>query len=195
MAGIDLPFSCDCGTVKGVLVGVSPTNGVRIDCYCKDCRAAEIFAQPEAADKTGPVHLYQTTPKRIRFDQGLDRLAVFSLSPKGVLRWHASCCGAMLFNTLRSPKLAFAAFFTDRAADAALLGQVKTRANLQKSDGKSRHEGFRHALFNIAATAIPARISGSWKVTPFFDPETLEPVREVRILGKAERDAVTRPTN
>lgn len=180
--------------MKGVLVGVSPANGNRVDCYCKDCRAAEVFARPENARKTDPVHLFQTTPHRISFAQGQDQLAAFSLSPKGVLRWYAACCGVMLFNTLRTPKVPFAAFFTDRAADAAPLGPVRTRAFVRKADGKSGHEGIGHALFNLATTAIPARITGQWKNTPFFDVKTLTPVCQVRILSKEERAAATQPT-
>ena len=191
MAGFDLPFQCDCGCITGTLLGVSPSNGNRIDCSCSDCRAAENFAAPDSGPKSGPVHLFQTTPAQVRFDTGLDHLAVFSLSPKGVLRWHARCCGAMLFNTLRTPKLAFAAFFTDRAADADRLGPVKTRANIQNDDGTSRHEGYRHALTNLARTAIPARLTGAWKTTPFFDPNTLMPVRDVYVLTKDERAAAT----
>ena len=111
MAGADLPFTCSCGTVGGKLVDVSPSNGNRLECYCGDCRAAEGFASPTRAIPDGPVQLYQTTPARIRIDVGSDHLGVFSLSPKGVLRWYAKCCGTMLFNTLRNPKVAFVAVF------------------------------------------------------------------------------------
>jgi hypothetical protein len=191
VAGFDLPFQCDCGCVTGTLLGVSPSNGNRIDCYCADCHTAEVFAAPNRAVKPGPVHLYHTTPAQVRFDTGFDQLAVFSLSPKGVLRWYAACCGAMLFNTLRTPKLAFAAFYTDRAKAADTLGPVKTRANIQKGDGTSRHEGYRHALSSLARTAIPARLTGTWKTTPFFDRDTLAPVRDVYVLTKNERAAAS----
>ncbi|WP_299729899.1 DUF6151 family protein [uncultured Tateyamaria sp.] len=193
MAGVDLPFSCTCGTVRGTLRGVSPGNGNRVDCYCGDCRAAIVFADPDNSAPDGPVQLYQTTPNRIHFEAGADQLAVFSLSPKGILRWHARCCGAMLFNTLRSPKVAFAAFFTDRTPDASPLGPVKTRANVQKGDGTSYHDGLRHAVLTLARNAIPARLTGGWKATPFFDPATLEPVAEIYVLSKDERAAATAP--
>ena len=191
MAGIDLPFACTCGKLSGHLIGVSPKNGNRIDCFCGDCRAAEAFASPTHAIPDGPVELYQTTPARIRIDAGDTHLAVFSLSPKGVLRWYANCCGAMLFNTLRNPKIAFAAVFTDRLADGRPLGPVRTRANIQKSDGKSYTEGLGRAVRSFARGAISARITGGWKNTPFFDPDTLEPVADVYVLTKEERASVT----
>jgi len=130
MAETDLPFSCSCSTVTGNLVGVSPANGNRVNCYCGDCRAAEAFVSPTQTIPAGPVELYQTTPSRIRLDTGADHLAAFSLSPKGVLRWYADCCGTMLFNTLRNPKIAFAAVFTQALADATPLGPVRSRANI-----------------------------------------------------------------
>ncbi len=191
MAGADLPFACSCGTLSGKLVGVSHANGNRLECYCGDCRAAEAFASPTRAIPDGPVQLYQTTPARIRIDEGADQLAVFSLSPKGVLRWHAKCCGTMLFNTLRNPKVAFVAVFTDAVADANTLGPVQSRANIQNGDGTSRNEGFGRMLRSIARGAVPARITGSWKNTPFFDPDTIEPVSEIYVLNKEERAAVT----
>ncbi|MEO9572438.1 MAG: DUF6151 family protein [Tateyamaria sp.] len=191
MTGVDLPFACSCGTVNGKLVGVSPTNGNRLECYCGDCRAAEAFATPNRAIPDGPVQLYQTTPAHIRIDAGTGQLAVFSLSPKGVLRWYANCCGTMLFNTLRNPKIAFAAVFTDAISDANALGPVRARANIQNGDGTSRNEGFGRMLRSFAKGAIPARFTGSWKNTPFFDPDTLEPVSEIYVLSKEERAAVT----
>ena len=190
MAGDDLSFACTCGTVKGRLVGVGPGNGNRTDCYCGDCRAAQAYAGGTTEASEEPVRLFQTTPNRIRFDTGLDQLAVFSLSGKGVLRWYARCCGAMLFNTPRTPKLAFAAFFTDRALNGHALGPVKTRVHLQKPDGKTRHEGLFGAVISLARNAIPARLAGTWRETPFFDTETCETVRDIYVLSKTERAAL-----
>ena len=194
MAGQDLPFQCACGMVKGTLRGVGPTKGNRVDCYCKDCRAAEVFADPKRASATGPVHLFQTAPSRISLEAGHDQLAVFAMSAKGPLRWYAKCCGTMLCNTLRTPKVAFAAMFTDCVPDAATLGPAKTRAFVTKSNGKVGHDGLRHAVLNLASTAIPARITGAWKNTPFFDTDTLKPVCDVHTLTKEERAAATAPS-
>lgn len=189
MAGVDLPFACDCNTLRGALIGVSPRAGNRVDCFCHDCRAAEVYAgQPDPAP--GPVGVFQYRPDRIRIDAGQSELAVFSLSDKGVLRWQAQCCGATLFNTLRSPKIAFAGVHIRRLADDTPLGPVRTRAFVRKSDGKRGHEGFRHALFNFLSNAIGARLTGRWRHTPFFDPATGEPVSKVHVVSEAERAAL-----
>lgn len=192
VAGVDLTFACDCNTVHGALIGVSPHNGNRVDCYCHDCRAAEVYAgQPDPAP--GPVGIFQYKPDKVRIDAGQDQLAVFSFSDKGVLRWQARCCGAPLFNTLRSPKIAFVGIRTDRVSDATALGPVVSRAFVRKANGKRGHDGLRHALFNFASNAITARLTGRWKQTPFFDAATGEPVSKVHVVSAAERAAIVLP--
>ncbi|MEL6619412.1 MAG: DUF6151 family protein [Pseudomonadota bacterium] len=189
MAGQDLPFACDCGKLTGTLMGVGPSKGTRAECHCRDCRDAELFAgQPDPAP--GGVQLYQTTPDRVRFDAGLDQLAVFSLSDTGILRWQARCCGAMLFNTTRSPKLAFASFRTDRLDDDSPLGPIKVRAFVRKANGKRGHEGMGHFLWAMIGRVLPRRLTGGWRKTPFFDVKSGEPVRDVYIVSKSERDAL-----
>ena len=139
MAGVDLKFACDCNTVHGTLIGVSPRNGNRVDCYCHDCRAAEVFAgRPDPAPE--PARLFQYAPDKVRFDAGQDQLAVFSFSEKGPLRWQANCCGALLFNILRSPKIAFVGILTERLEDETALGPVVTRAFVRKANGKRGHQ-------------------------------------------------------
>lgn len=188
-AVFDLPFSCTCKTLRGTLIGVGPRNGNRTDCYCHDCRVAEIYArQPDPAP--GPVGLFQTTPDRIRFDAGADQLAVFSFSQTGVLRWHAKCCGAPLFNTLRRPRIAFAAILTNRLQDDGPLGPVKTRAFVRKANGKRGHQGLGASLFSLIANAAPAALTGRWKQTPFFDVQTGQPVRPVHVVSADERAAL-----
>ena len=190
----DLAFACDCGILRGRLVGATPSNGNRVDCYCNSCRDAELFAgQPDPAP--GPVELYQSHPKRVKFDAGLDQLAVFSFSDQGILRWQAKCCGATLFNTLRKPKVAFATIRTDRLEDPSVLGPVRTRAFVKMPDGKTRNEGFARAVIKLITNALPSRLTGGWKETPFFDIDTLEPVREVYVVSKAERAALPRTSD
>jgi len=193
MAIADLAFACTCNKLRGTLRGVSPHNGTRIECYCHDCRAAEVFArQPDPAP--GGVQLYQTTPDRIRFDAGLEELAVFSLSDTGILRWQARCCGATLFNTLRSPKTPFASFRTDRLEDDQALGPVKARAFVRKPGGKRGHQGLVHLIWGILRHVLPRRITGRWKETPFFDMATGKPVRKVRVVSDQEHAALHLPS-
>lgn len=188
MAGTELTFSCTCGALRGALVGASASNGTRAECFCSDCRAAEIYArQPDPAP--GAVQLYQAMPDQVRFDSGQEHLAVFSLSEKGLLRWQAKCCGAIMFFTMRSPKIPFASIRTDRLSDPDALGPVIARAFLRKPNGKIGHERLGTFIYRFASRALPRRMSGKWKDTPFFDADTLKPVADIYVLSADERKA------
>lgn len=186
----DHPFACDCKTLRGTLMAASPTNGTRTECFCKDCRAAERYAgQPDPVP--GGVHLYQAMPSQVRFDAGVDQLAVFSLSEKGLLRWQAKCCGAVMFFTMRSPKMPFASIRTDRLENPDALGPVITRAFITKPNGKTGHDRLGTFIYRFATRALGHRLTGQWKQTPFFEVETLAPVADIYVLSKDERAAAT----
>lgn len=188
MAGVDLPFACDCNKLRGTLLGASPSNGSRIECYCGDCRAAELYAgQPDPAP--GAVQLYQTVLYRVRIDAGADQIAPFSLSPKGPLRWQARCCGATVFLTARSPRLCFASFRTDRLEDDSPLGPLIGQAFVTKPNGKVGHNGLVRLIWGFATRTLGARITGKWKNTTFFKADG-SPVADVHVISKSERDVL-----
>ncbi len=182
----DVVFSCSCGTIKGVLRGVSPAAGTHAECYCSDCRAAEVYTgQPDPSP--APVGLFQTTPDLVSFTQGYEKLAVFSFGRKNLLRWHASCCGSILFNTVRNPKIAFASIRTNLLQDTAAIGPSVASAFIPTPSGKPKHKGLGRFVMQAVPRITAARLSGRWKQTPFFDLETLEPVRPVQIVDRAKR--------
>ncbi|MEO0668444.1 MAG: DUF6151 family protein [Pseudomonadota bacterium] len=188
MAGADLKFACDCNKLRGTLVGITPASGTRVECFCHDCRAAEVYAgQPDPAPDA--VQLYQTAPYHVRIDAGADQLAPFAFSHKGPLRWQARCCGATMFLTARSPKLSFTSFRTDRLEAPEALGPVVARAFVRKPSGKRGHEGLPRFIAGFARRAIGARLTGRWKDTPFFGTDG-RPVADVHLVTKAERDAL-----
>ena len=190
MAGDELTFACTCDTLRGVLVGASASNGTRAECFCRDCRAAEIYAhQPDPAPEG--VQLYQAMPDQVRFDAGLEQLGVFSLSEKGLLRWQAKCCGAVMFFTMRSPKIPFASIRTDRLTNPDALGPIIARAFVRKPNGKIGHEKLGTFIYRFASRALSRRFSGKWKDTPFFDTETLTPVSDIYVLSAEQRAAAT----
>ncbi|WP_415920006.1 DUF6151 family protein [Tateyamaria sp. SN6-1] len=185
---MDLSFACDCKKLRGTLKGVSARNGTRAECFCHDCRAAEVFAgQPDPAP--GPVQLYQTVPFRVQIDAGADQLAPFAFGEKGPLRWQARCCGATMFLTARAPKLSFTSFRTDRLEDPDALGPPVARAFVRKANGKRGHEGLAQFISGFAARSLSARITGRWKQTPFFKDDGT-PVAPIYHVSQAERDAL-----
>jgi len=183
----DVAFQCSCGTVTGTLLGASPAVGTHLECFCTDCRAAEVFSgQPD----TPSVALFQTTPDRIKFDQGFDQVAVFSFGEKNILRWHAKCCGSVIGNTLRNPKIAFSSIRTTILTDTDAIGRVATKANLHTPGDKAQHKGMGRFVWGVLSRGLAARITGRWKDTPFFDADSLKPVRDVYVVPKDKRSEI-----
>ena len=183
-----LGFSCTCGAIRGSIDNATPRGGTHLVCHCADCRAAElVLGQPDPAPEG--VAIYQTTPDMIVLDRGADRLGLMRLSPKGLLRWHAACCDAPLFNTLARPGLPFVGVHVARLDDPARIGPVVVHSFLPQRDGGARHKGAGIMVWRMLSRMASARLSGRWRQTPFFDPATGAPVAQARILTKAERAA------
>ncbi|MBO9444580.1 DUF6151 family protein [Ruegeria sp. R14_0] len=188
-AATDTPFTCSCGTLHGRITAEGVKRGTHVVCYCHDCRATQLyFGQPDPAP--GPVEVLQTLPEEIVFDGGIEHLALMQLSPKGMLRWYASCCNAPIATTSRTPKFPFVGFIVHRIPDPRGLAPITTRGFVPTGHGKQTHEKLGPAAYGLLTRVAKSRLSGSWKRSPFFDPETAEPVAEPVILSKAERAAL-----
>lgn len=184
-----LAFSCSCGALKGRISHAGVRLGTHVVCFCHDCRAAQLyFGQPDPAP--GPVEILQMTPEEIEIDKGIEHLTAMQLSPKGMLRWYAKCCNAPLATTTRTPKFPFAGFIVKRIDDPSALGPVKTRGFIPQPDGRQKHEKLGPAVFGLLRRVAKSRVSGSWKNTPFFDPETGAPITPPTVISKSERAAL-----
>ncbi|KPP85577.1 MAG: hypothetical protein HLUCCO07_00630 [Rhodobacteraceae bacterium HLUCCO07] len=184
-------FSCTCGSVAGQIRVASPAAGNHVVCHCPDCRTAELALGQPDPDPDG-VAIWQTMPDCVQIEQGADRLAILRLSPKGLYRWHATCCGAPMFNTLRHPRLAFAGISAARLSDTTPLGPVTCHAFMAKPGGGYRHTGFNRAGLRILRMMLRANLSGTWRATPFFDAQG-QPRADIRVLSRAERTALRQP--
>ena len=183
----DIGFACTCGTISGSLLDTGPRLGAHIQCFCSECRAAEVFTG-QADPYPEPVDLVQMSADKIRFDNGLDHLAVFSIDEGKILRWYASCCGAVLFNTLRSPGWSFASIRTPRLSDPSMTGPVVARAFVPQADGRQKHEGALKLIVGLLARTARARLTGRWRANPFFDIEgDSTPIRSVYVLTDDDR--------
>ncbi len=128
------------------------------------------------------------TPDMVKIEQGAEYLGAFRFSPKGIFRWYATCCRAPLFNTLVSPKLPFAGVVVARLEDGANIGPVVAEGHVKQSDGSTKHKGGTRLIWGVFRRMGAARLSGKWKETPFFDPETGEPTVTPEIMPREERD-------
>ncbi len=183
-------LSCTCGTVAGHVTVAAPDAGNHVVCHCLDCRAAELYLSQPDPEPDG-VTIWQTTPDCVRIEQGADRLAILRLSPKGLYRWHATCCGAPMVNTLRHPRLAFAGICAARLADRAPLGPVIGHAFMDKPGGGYRHTGFNRIGLRILQMMLRANLAGTWRDTPFFDAAG-QPRPEITLIPRETRAGLAR---
>ena len=187
----DLAFSCQCGRLAGHLSAAGVRPGARILCHCADCRAVELYhQQPDPAP--GGVDLFQVSPDMVTLDQGAEHLCLLQLSPRGLYRWYAGCCGTPLFNGLRNPRMPFMAIRTDRFQEPDRLGRVIAEAFVPQPGKAPLHKNAGRMTFKLASRMISAWVSGRWRQTPLFDMATGKPRAEALVLTKDQRRAVTR---
>lgn len=130
------------------------------------------------------VDLFQTTPDRIRIAAGQDQLALLRLSPRGLMRWYARCCGTPLFNTTSTPLFSFVGVLTRNLEGSEALGPVVAHGFVDDGTGKSRHVHGGRVVRGLLSRAAGALISGRWRQTPFFDPATRAPVAEAELAPR-----------
>jgi hypothetical protein len=193
------PLQCQCGTLKGY---VSPPEMVnRALCYCKDCQAFAHFlerAGDTVLDELGGTEIVATLPKHVHFTQGLEALVCMSLSDHGLLRWYTSCCNTPIGNTPRDFKTSYvglihsclatrAPSLEDSFGPVRMVWQTKSAKGHVKSTPMSNFV----TMLRIMKSVIGARISGSYKHNPFFVEDSGTPIKQPRVLTKAERTRVT----
>ena len=105
---IDVPVSCTCGAVAGLVRGVTPENSRRLSCMCDDC---QVYAQylgraEEMLDRYGGTDLSYATQSRVEIVAGRDRLLGIRLYPTGILRVYTACCRTPVAH-VPSAKMAF----------------------------------------------------------------------------------------
>ncbi|MFY0660672.1 MAG: hypothetical protein JXR15_09280 [Shimia sp.] len=139
--------------------------------------------------------IYQTIPSNLELTQGQEHLACLRLSPKGLMRWYASCCDTPVFNTLGGTKLAFVGVSVPAMRGDAIDRAIgKVIAVVHTKDAPFGTEplkdyGFNKAGFNVLARHFGALMRGQVRDNPLFDEGS--PVVEPRVLSKAERRAAT----
>jgi hypothetical protein len=122
-------------------------------------------------------------------------LACLSLSPRGLLRWYASCCGTPIANTPRNWKLPYVGLVhtclrQPQPLEMSFPGDP-LRVNTAGAHGvppKGRSLAGMARFGTLALRLAASRLGGRHRATPFFDAQG-RPAREVRVVPKAEVDA------
>ena len=192
------PLQCQCGTLKGTLTHPKSVN--RLVCYCRDCQAFAHFLgkASETLDAQGGTEVIQTVPANLTFTAGQEVLACVRLSEKGLIRWYASCCHTPIGNTLSDYRISFIGLVhtclqtPEKSLDSA-FGPIRMRAFAKGAKGggvKSNPLAMMSGIFRMIAMLTRARVTGAYKRTPLFSPDTGAPIATPKILSAAEREAV-----
>jgi hypothetical protein len=210
------PIRCRCGAFEARVD--HPRSGTRAVCYCRDCQAYAHFLElPERMlDENGGTDIVAVRPRFVTIVRGKEKLACMSLSASGILRWHTRCCGTPIGNTPRDLKQSHVGLVhtclesaVDRAthvSDSAHQGSGAANQLLDEAFGpvamrvfrrhaKGRVDGESRARFVVAVAGYLAsmtwtRVSGRYRVNPFFDPVTHAPISAPRVLTEDERTNV-----
>lgn len=194
----DVPLRCDCGHVRGVVAGASPSTGNRMICYCDDC---QMFAwwldRTDVLDAWGGTDVVQVAPATVRITDGADELRCVRQYEKGAFRWYADCCRTPIANTV--PWIPFVGVI-HRCMDHRAGG--RTRDEVLGPPIARVHGRFAVGTPPDTHGKVPlgviVRVLGrlaSWvlrgkaKPSPFFGADK-RPIVEPRVLTSAEREAL-----
>ncbi len=188
-----LKISCTCGAFQAEVDADCVRTGNHGMCYCDDCQAFQhhLGREQDFLDAHGGTELLQAQSWQIKITQGADQLGLLKLSPKGLYRWHTTCCKTPMFNTVGNPKIAFVGIIagnidTPSEQLGPIIFRYKTeQAKVPVTDPKGSAFKF---IFRTLRNILGARISGKWKDTPLFDAQTGRSIVKPYVLSEAERE-------
>ncbi|KAJ54906.1 hypothetical protein ACMU_14170 [Actibacterium mucosum KCTC 23349] len=189
-----LNFACDCGKMQGRIDRVTPQKIGHLTCYCKYCLGfpTHLGTGDKYIRDGGWVNLVQVAPDDVTIDQGSEHLACLKFTPKGPLRWYASCCGTPIANTLAGRMPPFASFYADTMGDAD-LGPVQLHSFCDHLPAAQRpqpsgNKAVRAFVLRFAKRVIPAILTLRFRKNPFFDAKGA-PVATPQLLSKEQAQA------
>lgn len=189
------PIRCRCGTLTGYVS--HPGRARRGVCYCRDCQTYANFLNRKGGilDDMGGTDVVATLQKHVSLTRGIEALACVSLTRNGLLRWYAGCCDTPIGNTTRDFRLSYIGLVHTCLHDASgsmdsVFGPVRMRVNTKSAKGRVQPTPFGTlaAVLGLSSSLIRARLDGSYRRTPFFDPVQGAPVVSPRILTASERE-------
>ena len=198
-----LPIQCTCGSSRGIAKDVTPKRVSHLVCMCDDCQTyAHWLGRPaDILDPHGGTEVVQMTPRMVEITEGKEHLHCVRLSPKGILRWHSSCCKTPIANTLAKPGVPFSGLVHlalrqggSEAIPEDRVGPIKARINGRFGHGTQPEGSHPKAPFGVIASAVfgllGAFVRREHRPTPFFDLETGKSVVEPTVMSKEERNEI-----
>lgn len=180
-------MTCTCGKTRWRVD--AEVSGRVVTCYCADCQAYAIHlgVTDRYLDADGGTRLRQTIPAGIDFPDGTDTLGLLRLGPRGLFRWHTTCCNTPVANTLTKPGLPFVGVVLPAGDDR--FGPARAVVQTRAARRPVKERGMLAAVASLFTRAARARLSGQ-TATPFFGPDGAPIVAPV-VPSRDQRDAAT----
>lgn len=193
-------YSCHCDKLRATIHDVTPSTGNLARCHCLDCQAFAIWLTGQGGadflDENGGSELFQTLAWRLDFTQGKDEyLQAIRLSPKGMIRWYASCCHSPIANMMGSKSMSFIGMPTCGFDENAIDKMGPMRASMfakaaRKGSTPPDDFGFLPVISRILWRQLKAKMRAKTRYSPFWT-EAGETIVAPKILTLEERKAVT----
>jgi hypothetical protein len=146
-------------------------------CYCDDCQSFAHFLEgaDRILDAHGGTDIFQLSPAKIEFTQGVEQLGCMRLTPRGMVRWYTACCRTPIGNTPATQGLPFVGWI--HLSDGKDLGPVRARVNARFARGdRSQLDAYDRApfsmIFRFGKVLLGARLRGDGKRSPFFEGDS-----------------------
>jgi hypothetical protein len=189
---------CRCGEVTGRANDASPSTVNRVVCYCSDCQAfARYLGRADLLDAQGGSDIVQVAPASLRLHSGTERIVALRFTEKGLYRFYADCCktpfGNLVGTAIPFIGIVVQAFEGDARRRDELLGKPTGAIHGQDAIGTAP-PGSRKVrprlVLRVVRLVLGWRLSGRAWPHPYFDRETGAPKYPVKIVSRAERDAL-----
>jgi hypothetical protein len=194
--GGPIELRCRCGEVRGTITNASPRTVNRVTCYCDDCQAfAHQLGRADLLNEKGGSDIVQVAPATLHFTQGQDRIAGVRLSPKGLYRWHTTCCNTPVGNTL-SPAVPFvglmAQTFDVPEVDEVVgppTGAIQGKYAVGEAPAGSTR--FNPSLIlGAIGRVLGWRLGGKTWPHPFFARDTRTPIYPITVISLERRETL-----
>jgi hypothetical protein len=187
---------CRCGEVRAVVKDPSPKTVNRVICYCDDCQAfAHQLGRADLLNEKGGSDVVQVAPATLRFTQGQDRIAGVRLSPKGLYRWHTTCCNTPVGNTL-GPAVPFVGLMA-QTFDVPQVDEVvgpptgAIQGKVAVGEAPAGSTGFNPSLIlGAIGRVLGWRLTGKTWPHPFFARDTRAPIYPITVISRERREAL-----
>lgn len=157
------------------------------------------LGRADLLDERGGTDIVQVAPASVTFDRGTSRIAGVRLSPKGLFRWHCDACKTPLGNhaAVAIPLVGLSMALFREGRDAArrdsTFGPPRGRVFGKFAVGEPPAGSMRldpRMVLHVAGRLAAWKLRGAGFPHPFVDDVTRAPMFPVKVLSKAERDAL-----